>query len=628
MLTLTDITYRIADRVILDRASARISDGEKVGLVGRNGAGKTTLFKLVNGELLVESGSVQVTRGLSVGGVAQEAPGGPTPLLDFVLAADTERTALLAEAETATDPNRIAEVQIRLADIDAHSAEARAGAILNGLGFDSRAQKRPCSDFSGGWRMRIALAAILFKAPDLLLLDEPTNYLDLEGTLWLETYLARYPHTVIVISHDRDLLNTVVSSILHLDAGKLVLYRGGYDQFERQRREKQRLQQKAQAKQDEQRKHMEAFVARFRYKASKARQAQSRLKMLEKLEPIAAIADEAMRPIGFPQPEASLAPPIIALDSVAVGYNPGQPILKRLDLRIDDDDRIALLGANGNGKSTFAKLVSGRLDPEAGILTRATKLRIGYFAQHQLDELRPSESAFQHVRARLPDQPDARVRARVDRFGLPTDRMDTPAESLSGGEKARLLLGLAALAGPNLLILDEPTNHLDVDSREALVHAINTFSGAVILISHDRHLVNACAERLWLVDKSTVKPFDGDLEDYRRLVLRKETRPRAKKEAGAANGETTGQDRRKNAAERRAEQAPLRKEIKLLERKLENLHDQLSTLDARLADPNLFAKDPDKGAQVAKERAETASALEVTEEEWLAASARLEEMAG
>ena len=521
MLTISEVTYRIGERVLLDRATARIQSGDKVGLVGPNGSGKTTLFKIVTGELQTEHGATVLTRGLRIGGVAQEAPGGPSTLLDYVLAADVERTNLLAEAETATEPNRIAEIQIRLADIEAYSAEARAGTILHGLGFDSEAQARPCSDFSGGWRMRVALAGVLFSAPDLLLLDEPTNYLDLEGTLWLETYLARYPHTVLIISHDRDLLNKVVTSIVHLDAGKLVTYKGGYDQFERQRREKQILQQKHMIKQNEQRKHMEAFVERFRYKASKARQAQSRIKMLEKLEPIAAIADEAIRPIIFPDPKAKLAPPILNLENVSVGYEPGNPILKGLDLRIDHDDRIALLGSNGNGKSTFAKLISNRLDHEEGEITRANKLGIAYFAQHQLDELRPDDSAVDHVRSRMSGAPESKVRARVNQFGLPTTRMGTPAKDLSGGEKARLLLGLATFDGPNLLILDEPTNHLDVDSREALMHAINTFQGAVLLISHDRHLVNACADHLWLVDNGKVGPYDGDLEDYRRLVLKK-----------------------------------------------------------------------------------------------------------
>jgi len=628
MLTLSEITYRIADRLLLDRASIRIQSGDNVGLVGPNGSGKTTLFKLITGELQPETGTVALTRGLRIGGVAQEAPGGPSTLLDYVLAADLECTRLLAEAETATEPNRIAEIQVRLADIDAHSAEARAATILHGLGFDSVAQARPCSDFSGGWRMRVALAAVLFSAPDLLLLDEPTNYLDLEGTLWLENYLTRYPHTVLVISHDRDLLNKVVRNIVHLDAGKLVPYKGGYDQFERQRREKQILQQKHKAKQDEQRKHMEAFVERFRYKASKARQAQSRLKMLERLEPIAAIADEAIRPISFPNPKVRLAPPILNLENVSVGYQPGEPILTNLNLRLDPDDRIALLGANGNGKSTFAKLISGRLEHQDGEVTRAGKMNIAYFAQHQLDELRPEESPVDHVRDRMPGVPESKVRARVSQFGLPTNRMGTAAKDLSGGEKARLLLGLAAFDGPHLLILDEPTNHLDVDSREALMHAINTFQGAVLLISHDRHLVNACADSLWLVDNGHVGPYDGDLEDYRRLVLKKTSPTKNKKNSSDEAGGGSAQARRKSGAERRSESAALRKQIKKLDQDIIHLNKEITTFDAQLADPSLFSQSPDAGAKVAKRRSDAVKTLESAEETWLELNAQYEQATG
>lgn len=624
MLTISEITYRIADRLLLDRATARIQGGEKVGLVGPNGSGKTTLFKLITGDLQSEHGLISLTRGLRIGGVAQEAPGGPSTLLDYVLAADVERTQLMAEAETATEPNRIAEIQVRLADIEAYSAEARAGTILHGLGFDSVAQNRPCSDFSGGWRMRVALAAVLFSAPDLLLLDEPTNYLDLEGTLWLETYLARYPHTVLIISHDRDLLNKVVNSIVHLDAGKLVAYKGGYDQFERQRREKQILQQKHMVKQNEQRKHMEAFVERFRYKASKARQAQSRLKMLEKLEPIAAIADEAIRPIIFPDPKSKLAPPILNLEQVSVGYEPGKPILTGLDLRIDHDDRIALLGANGNGKSTFAKLISNRLAHDEGEITRANKLGIAYFAQHQLEELQPEESAVDHVRARMSGALESKVRARVNQFGLPTNRMSTPAKDLSGGEKARLLLGLATFDGPNLLILDEPTNHLDVDSREALMHAINTFQGAVLLISHDRHLVSACADHLWLVDNGKVGPYDGDLDDYRRLVLKK-TRPDKSKSKGSGREENnSAQARRKSNASQRSDSASLRKKIKELEANINKINKDLAKFDAQLADPKTFVSDPVAGVEVSKKRADAVKALASTEELWLELSSEYE----
>lgn len=621
MLHVNDLTYRIAGRTLLDHATAVIPDGAKVGLVGRNGSGKTTLFKLITGDLAPESGSITIRRQARIGQVAQEAPGSETSLMDVVLAGDTERAALLAEAETATDPHRIAEIHTRLADIDAHSAEARAGAILYGLGFSAEAQQRPCSAFSGGWRMRVALAAVLFSEPDLLLLDEPTNYLDLEGTLWLENYVSRYPHTVLLISHDRDLLNKAVDTIVHLEAKKLTSYRGGYDSFERQRREQILLQEKQREKQEAQRKHMQAFVDRFRAKATKARQAQSRLKMLERMQPITAIVEDTSLPLSFPDPRSQAAPPLLSIEGGSVGYD-GKAVLRNLNLRLDPDDRIALLGANGNGKSTFAKLIADRLKPLSGHVVRANRIDVAYFAQHQLDELVPANSAVAHVRALMVGEPEAKVRARVARFGLPTDRMDTPAKDLSGGEKARLLLGLATFHGPNLLILDEPTNHLDIDSREALVLALNEFAGAVVLISHDRHLVEACADRLWLVADGTVSPYDGDMEDYRRLILQtgKEDRAAAKE----AEKQVSAQDRRRESAEKRAQLAPLRKRIREAERQMEKLQGDLKRVDGLLADPDLYVKDPSKATQLAKKRSDTEKALEKAEEAWLALSGEYE----
>ncbi len=624
MLSINDVTYRIAGRTLLDHATMVVNERSRIGFVGRNGAGKTTLFRLITGEIAPEGGTISLARGIKVGQVAQEAPGTEETLIEVVLKADRERHDLLTEAETATDPHRIAEIHTRLTDIGSHSAEARAASILAGLGFDAQAQQRPCRSFSGGWRMRVALAGVLFAEPDLLLLDEPTNYLDLEGTLWLENYLMRYPHTVVLISHDRDLLNKVVDTIVHLDNGRLVAYRGGYDSFERQRSEAQTLLRKSAEKQEAHRKHLQSFVDRFRAKATKARQAQSRLKMLSKLQPIAAVADGDVRPFAFPMAEGRLAPPIITLERGSVGYQPEKPVLTRLSMRIDDDDRIALLGQNGNGKSTFAKLIAGKLAPETGSYTRAGKLKVAYFAQHQLDELVPEQSAFEHMRRRLPAEPEARVRSRVNQFGLPTDRMDTPARDLSGGEKARLLMGLATFEGAHLLILDEPTNHLDVDSRAALIEAINDFEGAVILISHDRHLVEACADRLWLVANGTVAPFDGDLDDYRRLVLSRTGSAGKDERRDEASAAPSAQERRKAGAERRALLAPLRKEIQAAEKKIETLRAKLEKLDARLADPALFTTSPAKGAEVARERAETEKAIAATEESWLELSERYE----
>lgn len=632
MLQITDLTYRIAGRTLMERASVMLPTGAKTGFIGRNGAGKSTLFRLITGESAPESGEIRMPKGLRIGGVAQEAPGTEETLLEVVLAADTERALLLAEAETASDPLRIAEIHTRLADIDAHTAEARAARILAGLGFDAEAQARPCSAFSGGWRMRVALAAVLFSEPDLLLLDEPTNYLDLEGTLWLESYIARYPHQVLLISHDRDLLNKAVDSIVHLDQLKLTFYRGGFDSFDRQRREALMLQEKSREKQEAQRKHMQAFVDRFRAKASKARQAQSRLKMLEKMEPIAAIVETDALPISFPDPDGRLAPPIVRMENVSVGYG-DTTVLSRLSLNIDNDDRIALLGSNGNGKSTFAKLVAGRLEKKSGETTKASKLKVAFFAQHQLDELMPAESPVAHVRRLMPSAPEAKVRARVARFGLPTSRMDTPAKDLSGGEKARLLLGLATFEGPHLLILDEPTNHLDIESREALIQAVNAFDGAVILISHDRHLVEACADRLWLVADGGVQSFDGDMEDYRRLVLKrdkgerngKKGTPAAKVQAAAASETPPGDpERRRGTAERRARLAPLRKEVQAAEKEIARLQEKIGKLDAALADPDFFLKDAERATKFAKERAYLEKKLVRTEELWLELSAELE----
>ncbi|MER2607217.1 MAG: ABC-F family ATP-binding cassette domain-containing protein [Siculibacillus sp.] len=625
MLVVSELTFRIAGRTLLEGASVVVPTGAKAGFVGKNGTGKTTLFKIVTGEWAAESGTIQLPKAAKIGQVAQEAPGSATSLIDFVLAADKERASLMAEAETATDGARIAEIHTRLADIGAHSAESRAATILSGLGFDHAAQARPCSDFSGGWRMRVALAAVLFSEPDLLLLDEPTNYLDLEGTLWLEDYVRRYPHTVIVISHDRDLLNTAVDMIVHLDQGKLTAYRGGYDGFERQRREKMLLTQKMKEKVDAQRAHMQAFIDRFKAKATKARQAQSRMKALAKLQPITELTQDASLPISFPQPVAKLSPPILALDDVAVGYEPGKPILKKITMRIDVDDRIALLGSNGNGKSTFAKLIAEKLEAERGRVARAGKLSIAYFAQHQLDELRPAESPFQHVQRMMVDQPEARVRSRVAQMGLPTNRMDTPAKDLSGGEKARLLLGLATFHGPNLMILDEPTNHLDIDSREALVQALNEYEGAVILISHDRHLVEATADRLLVVRGGGVDEFDGDLDDYRREVL--EGPSGAKSDARDVDGEAgrvSALDRRRAAAALREQLAPLRKKIKDAEAKIEKLQKDLDKLDVRLADADLFTRDAAEGTRLMKLRSDAEKALAATEETWLELSAEHE----
>src|SRR6201993_2673659 len=623
MLSITDISVRIAGRLLIDHGSAQIVPGARVGLVGRNGVGKSTLFLAIRGELPIETGTITIPPRWRVGSLAQEAPNGPESLIEVVLKADLERDALLSEAETAHDAHRIAEIQTRLVDIDAHSAPARAAAILSGLGFSTVDQARPCQEFSGGWRMRVALAATLFAAPDLLLLDEPTNYLDLEGTLWLENHLANYPRTVGVISHDRDLLDTSVDQILHLERGKLTLYRGSYSSFEEQRAAREFLDAKQARRQEAERQRLQAFVDRFKAKASKARQAQSRVKMLEKMKPVAALVREEVREISFPAPEKILSPPIIAVDNVLVGYDPAKPVLRRVTLRVDNDDRIALLGANGNGKSTLVKLLADRLKPFSGAITRAEKLAIAYFAQHQLDELNEDASPYDHIRKLMPEAPEAKVRARAGAIGFSGKAADTKAGSLSGGEKARLLLGLATFFGPNMIILDEPTNHLDIDSRAALAEAINEFPGAVIMVSHDRYLIEACADRLWVVADHAVTNFDGDLDDYRRLVLSSRNDRAPSRETSERNGAplpATGikAERKKQPKQRIAE----------AEAEIERINGIIAKIDTALALPDIFTRDPKQAAQLTQARANAASALERAEEEWLEASAQLDEAAG
>jgi ATP-binding cassette subfamily F protein 3 len=623
MLSINDISIRLAGRLLIDQGYAQIVPGARVGLVGRNGTGKSTLFKAIRGELPIESGTITVPPRWRVGSLAQEAPNGPESLIEVVLEADLERDALLREAETAHDPHRIAEIQTRLVDIDAHSAPARAAAILSGLGFSAADQARPCSEFSGGWRMRVALAATLFAAPDLLLLDEPTNYLDLEGTLWLEDHLAHYPRTVIVISHDRDLLETSVDQILHLDRGKLTLYRGSYSSFEEQRAVREMLGAKHAKRQEAERARLQAFVNRFKAKASKARQAQSRVKMLERMKPVTALVTRDVHEIVFPPPEKVLSPPIIAVDNVSVGYDPKQPVLNRVTLRIDNDDRIALLGANGNGKSTLVKLLANRLAPFSGSLTRADKLTIAYFAQHQLDELNEDGSAYDHVRKLMGDAPEAKVRGRAGAIGFSGKAADTPVKNLSGGEKARLLLGLATFFGPNMIILDEPTNHLDIDSRAALAEAINEFPGAVIMVSHDRYLIEACADRLWVVADHAVTSFDGDLDDYQRSVLSARSDPSPGR---GGNDRPQGRDRTERGKPEK--RSPLKQKISAAEAEIERITEIIAKIDVALALPDLFSRDPKQAAQLGKARANAVNALQRAEEEWLDASAQYDQTAG
>ncbi len=614
LLTISEVTIRIGGRVLLDRASLTIEPGRRIGLVGRNGAGKSSLLRAIAGDLALDGGEIRVAARARIGQVRQEAPSGDASLLDTVLEGDPERLTLLAEADRA-EPMRLAEIHERLRAIGADSAPARAAAILAGLGFDAAAQERPVSAYSGGWRMRVALATALFSQPELLLLDEPTNHLDLEATLWLESWIARCPGAVLIVSHDRGLLDRAVEAIAHLDRGKLSLTPGGYDEFVRIRTEQALQQARAAERIAAQRAHMQAYVDRFRYKASKARQAQSRLKALERLPAIENVVEAAPTRFAFPTPPA-LAPPILALDRVAVGYD-GKPVLSGLSLGIDMDDRIALLGANGNGKSTLAKLLAGRLAPLRGEIRRSGKLRVGYFAQHQTDELAIDDSTLDHMARALPRATGTQQRAQLARFGLDADRAETKVENLSGGEKARLLLALATRDAPQLLLLDEPTNHLDIDAREALVRALADFAGAVLLITHDPHLVELVADRLWLVADGTVRPYDGDMDDYRALIAERARPPKQET--------ATRRDDRRERAEARAALAPLRKAARDAEARIAKLAAEKDAIERALADPALYAESRVADLTAANTRlAAIARAIEAAETDWLAASEALQ----
>jgi len=617
LLIIKGVSIRIAGRLLLDEADLTVDPGRRIGLVGRNGAGKSTLLKAISGELAFDGGSIRLAARARLGQVKQEAPAGDISLLDCVLEGDQERLVLLAEAEDPTaDPHRLAEVHDRLVTIGADAAPARAATILAGLGFDAEAQARPVNSFSGGWRMRVALATVLFSAPDMLLLDEPTNHLDLEATMWLETWLSKFPGAALVVSHDRNLLDRCVDSIAHLDRGKITLTPGGYDEFVRIKTERAAQQTAMAGRIAAQKAHMQSFVDRFRAKATKARQAQARIKAIERLPVIEAVLEDHATRFAFPEP-AQLSPPILSIDRVSVGYG-GPPILRNLTLRVDMDDRIALLGANGNGKSTLAKLIAGKLDATAGEVRRGPKLRVGYFAQHQTDELVEGETPIDHMERALPKATPSQVRAQLARFGLDADRANTEVTALSGGEKARLLLALATRDAPQLLILDEPTNHLDIDARDALVRALSDFSGAVLLITHDPHLVELVADQLWMVHDGTVTEYDGDLDDYRGLLADR-ARPAPKADPGSKRSD------RRERADARAAVAPLRKKVKDAESRIAKLAAERVTLEKLLADPGLYAPARKSEVVAAQSKLTAIKRLEhAAEADWIAAEEALE----
>ena len=622
VLTIRDLTLRIAGRALLEGADLVVDPGRKVGLVGRNGAGKSTLLKAITGDLQPDGGEIRLAARARMGHVAQEVPGGPESLLETVLAADTERAALLAEAAShPTDPHRVSDIHERLIAINADSAPSRAATVLAGLGFDAAAQARPSTEFSGGWRMRVALARVLFLEPDLLLLDEPTNHLDLEAPMWLEGWLQRFSGSAIVVSHDRGLLERCVDAIAHLDRGKLTLYPGAFDNFVRVRTERQAQQAAQNEKLTAERAHIQSFVDRFKAKASKARQAQSRIKALERMPAIESVVEDHATRFAFPEP-AELAPPVLSISHGSIGYDQ-RVVLKGLDLRLDQDDRIALLGANGNGKSTLAKLFAGRLDLMGGSQFRSPKLKIGYFAQHQTDELDMDGTPLSHMQAAMPRATVTQCRSQLARFGLDVERATTKISACSGGEKARLLLALCTREAPQLLILDEPTNHLDIDARDALVKALADYNGAVILISHDPHLVELVADRLWLVGDGKVANFDGDLDDYR-AMLGGGNRKGARSEPGTA-ARNAGGDGRRSKADSRTALAPIKDRIKQFDAQIAKLQDEAATIDKALADPRLYAGNKsDLINRATTRRAVIAKILPGLETEWLELQEKLE----
>jgi ATP-binding cassette, subfamily F, member 3 len=620
MLKLEGITLRLGGHLILDRASASLPPTSRVGLVGRNGAGKSTLLKLIAGQLEADAGEIGTPNGTRIGYLAQESPGGAATPFETVLAAASERAGLLAEAERATDPQRIAAIHERLNAIDAHGAPARAAKILAGLGFPEQDQHRPLEMFSGGWRMRVALAALLFSEPDLLLLDEPSNHLDLEAALWLESFLRSYRASLIVVSHERDLLNNVVDLILHLQLGQMTLYAGNYDSFERQRRERQAQMEAMRIQQEAKRKKLKAYVDRWRYKAHTARQAQSRLKALAAMEPIAGAVEDPSLVFDFPSPK-EVRPPLIMLENASVGYAPGNPVLSRLNLRFDPDDRVALVGRNGNGKTTLARLLAGQLAPQAGAVVAGAKLRVGYFAQHQVEELVLDDTPVQHMERLLGAARPVEARAQLGRFGFSGDKAKVKVSALSGGERARLSLALITRDAPHILILDEPTNHLDIDAREALVEALASFGGAVVVVSHDRHLLGLIADRLILVEDGTAVVLDGTLEEYRDAVLgggRSETGDAAK----PAKRTNRAEERRLSASARERGR-DLRKQAQRAEAELQQLWRRRSEIDGMLADPNNSSGV--RVSELMKSRAEVERQVIAAEHRWLEASAAAEQ---
>lgn len=611
MIHIKNIRYLVSGRALFEGATARINQGHKVGLVGRNGVGKSTLLRLILDQGQLDGGEINCPAAWRIAMMEQELRSTSKTVLELVLEADKERCALLRELEGCGDGIRIAYIHERLEDIGAQSAPAKAAQILAGLGFDEAAQARPSSDFSGGWRVRMALARLLFMAPEVLLLDEPTNHLDLEACIWLEGFIRRYAGTVLVVSHDRGLLNAVCGEILHIEQGALYSYSGNYDRFERTRNARRVLQVKEAEKQMEKQKHLESFINRFKAKASKAKQAQSRIKMLQKMATIETLAEERSIKFDFPAPEP-LASPLYTLDEVSVGYE-GKAILSQLELRLDTDDRIALLGANGNGKSTLIKLIAGELRALSGEINKSRKLKVGYFAQHQSDALPLERSPLEHLMALQPKETEERLRAQLARFGFDQKKVETRISALSGGEKARLTFALISRERPHILLLDEPTNHLDMDARRALIEALVRYEGAVVLVSHDPELIGACADRLWLVDGGGCRPYEGDMEDYRAFLSAK---GRSERPARSAVRSANKGHKKQHSSNLLA----LKKQRALAERQVEALSALVARGEKMLANPVLYESgNADKLLVLQKDIAEARIRLAQAEEHWFAA---------
>ncbi|TJZ76241.1 ATP-binding cassette domain-containing protein [Chitiniphilus eburneus] len=633
MIRLKSLTLRRGTKVLLDQAELTIHPGQKVGVVGANGAGKSSFFALLRGELHPDGGDLELPPRLVIGHVAQETPALPASALDYTLDGDTELRAIEAElAKVADDGVRHGELLGRLEAIDGYSAPARAAKLLAGLGFSEAEMRRPVSTFSGGWRMRLNLAQALMCRSDLLLLDEPTNHLDLETVVWLESWLRSYQGMLLVISHDRDFLDATIGAILHVDGGKLTLYTGDYADFEAQRAEKLSQQQQAFDKQQREIAHLESFITRFKAKASKAKQAQSRVKALERMERIAAAHVDTPFTFTFREPESS-PNPLLKLEHGEAGYAPGQPLLRGLSLSLEKQARLGLLGVNGAGKSTLIKTLQGELQLLSGQRIEGKGLKIGYFAQHQLDHLRLDESPLWHLQKLDPQTREQEHRNFLGGFDFHGEMATGPVAPFSGGEKARLALALLIWQRPNLLLLDEPTNHLDIEMRAALTRALTDFDGALIVVSHDRHLLRATVDDFWLIEDGKVRPFDGDLDDYSRYSQEKRQESN-RQDALAASGEAVDRKAQKRAeAEARqqlaAQRKPLEQQLAKVEKEMTPLGTEHASLSAALAEEGIYAPEQKQQLQdTLKREAEVKARLNELEERWLALHEALEALAG